>query len=104
MYQLKKVAHAGCVNRIRSMTQKPHICATWGDTGHVQVIQFLPQISFSFYVIVGCLNLYIYLVHHFSFSSCLVKEWILYALFYFLIENLCPETECTMLCALLTVL
>jgi len=34
---LKKVAHAGCVNRIRSMTQKPHICATWGDTGHVQV-------------------------------------------------------------------
>ncbi|KAL6870987.1 hypothetical protein ACP4OV_014835 [Aristida adscensionis] len=35
--QLKKVAHAGCVNRIRSMTQRPHICATWGDTGHVQV-------------------------------------------------------------------
>jgi ribosome assembly protein RRB1 len=35
---LKKVAHAGCVNRIRSMTQKPHLCATWGDTGHVQVI------------------------------------------------------------------
>ncbi|AQK95084.1 Transducin family protein / WD-40 repeat family protein [Zea mays] len=34
---LKKVAHAGCVNRIRSMTQKPHISATWGDTGHVQV-------------------------------------------------------------------
>ncbi|RLN27715.1 glutamate-rich WD repeat-containing protein 1-like [Panicum miliaceum] len=34
---LKKVAHAGCVNRIRSMTQKPHLCATWGDTGHVQV-------------------------------------------------------------------
>jgi len=35
---LKKVAHAGSVNRIRSMTQKPHLCATWGDTGHVQVI------------------------------------------------------------------
>ncbi|KAL6905687.1 hypothetical protein ACP4OV_003288 [Aristida adscensionis] len=34
---LKKVAHAGGVNRIRSMTQRPHICATWGDTGHVQV-------------------------------------------------------------------
>ncbi|XP_062193899.1 protein HEAT STRESS TOLERANT DWD 1-like [Phragmites australis] len=34
---LKKVAHAGCVNRIRSMTQNPHLCATWGDTGHVQV-------------------------------------------------------------------
>uniref|UniRef100_A0A0D9X244 Uncharacterized protein n=1 Tax=Leersia perrieri TaxID=77586 RepID=A0A0D9X244_9ORYZ len=37
---LKKVAHAGCVNRIRSMTQEPHICATWGDTGHVQVWNF----------------------------------------------------------------
>ncbi|RCV43642.1 hypothetical protein SETIT_9G310000v2 [Setaria italica] len=35
--QLKKVAHAGSVNRIRSMTQKPHLCATWGETGHVQV-------------------------------------------------------------------
>nr|CAB3459275.1 unnamed protein product [Digitaria exilis] len=35
--QMKKVAHTGCVNRIRSMNQKPHICATWGDTGHVQV-------------------------------------------------------------------
>lgn len=37
---LKKVAHAGGVNRIRSMTQQPHICATWGDTGHVQVWDF----------------------------------------------------------------
>ncbi|KAF0907265.1 hypothetical protein E2562_015768 [Oryza meyeriana var. granulata] len=37
---LKKVAHAGCVNRIRSMSQEPHICATWGDTGHVQVWDF----------------------------------------------------------------
>ncbi|KAL5203591.1 hypothetical protein ABZP36_008462 [Zizania latifolia] len=27
---LKKVAHAGCVNRIRSMSQEPHLCATWG--------------------------------------------------------------------------
>ncbi|XP_074583192.1 protein HEAT STRESS TOLERANT DWD 1 [Curcuma longa] len=34
---LRKVAHQGGVNRIRSMIQKPHICATWGDTGHVQV-------------------------------------------------------------------
>ncbi|KAG8089165.1 hypothetical protein GUJ93_ZPchr0011g27509 [Zizania palustris] len=37
---LKKVAHAGCVNRIRSMSQEPHLCATWGDTGHVQVWDF----------------------------------------------------------------
>lgn len=35
--QLRKVAHEGCVNRIRSMTQSPHICASWADTGHVQV-------------------------------------------------------------------
>ncbi|XP_072976699.1 protein HEAT STRESS TOLERANT DWD 1 [Typha angustifolia] len=38
--QLNKVAHEGCVNRIRSMTQKPHICATWADAGHVQVWDF----------------------------------------------------------------
>jgi ribosome assembly protein RRB1 len=44
--QLKKVAHAGCVNRIRSMNQEPHICATWGDTGHVQVFYFVLQYSF----------------------------------------------------------
>ncbi|KAL5203897.1 hypothetical protein ABZP36_008768 [Zizania latifolia] len=37
---LKKVAHTGCVNRIRSMSQEPHLCATWGDTGHVQVWDF----------------------------------------------------------------
>ncbi|XP_057969031.1 protein HEAT STRESS TOLERANT DWD 1 [Malania oleifera] len=35
--QLRKVAHEGCVNRIRVMTQSPHICASWADTGHVQV-------------------------------------------------------------------
>ncbi|KAJ0030738.1 hypothetical protein Pint_13381 [Pistacia integerrima] len=34
---LRKVAHQGCVNRIRAMAQNPHICASWGDTGHVQV-------------------------------------------------------------------
>ncbi|KAK1261410.1 hypothetical protein QJS04_geneDACA001082 [Acorus gramineus] len=37
---LHKVAHQGGVNRIRSMYQKPHICATWADTGHVQVWDF----------------------------------------------------------------
>ncbi|KAF7071722.1 hypothetical protein CFC21_076984, partial [Triticum aestivum] len=33
---LQKVAHEGSINRIRSMNQNPEICATWGDTGHVQ--------------------------------------------------------------------
>ncbi|VAI15839.1 unnamed protein product [Triticum turgidum subsp. durum] len=37
---LQKVAHEGSINRIRSMNQKPEICATWGDTGHVQVWDF----------------------------------------------------------------
>lgn len=35
--QLRKVAHEGCINRIRAMTQNPHISASWADTGHVQV-------------------------------------------------------------------
>jgi len=56
------VAHAGCVNRIRSMTQKPHLCATWGDTGHVQVIQFLPHFFF-----ICCDRWLPKPVHHFPF-------------------------------------
>ncbi|CAN1275258.1 Protein HEAT STRESS TOLERANT DWD 1 [Linum perenne] len=35
--QMRRVAHGGCVNRIRAMTQNPHICATWSDSGHVQI-------------------------------------------------------------------
>ncbi|KAF2288692.1 hypothetical protein GH714_010599 [Hevea brasiliensis] len=38
--QLRKVAQEGCVNRIRAMTQNPHICASWSDTGHVQIWDF----------------------------------------------------------------
>ncbi|KAK9075954.1 hypothetical protein SSX86_004284 [Deinandra increscens subsp. villosa] len=37
VFQVRKVSHEGCVNRIRAMTQKPHICASWGDTGLVQI-------------------------------------------------------------------
>ncbi|KAK9947943.1 hypothetical protein M0R45_003538 [Rubus argutus] len=43
--QLRKVAHEGCVNRIRAMTQNPHICASWGDTGHVQVWDFSSHLN-----------------------------------------------------------
>ncbi|GAU23491.1 hypothetical protein TSUD_81730 [Trifolium subterraneum] len=35
--QLRKVTHEGCVNRIRSMTQNPHICASWAESGYVQI-------------------------------------------------------------------
>ncbi|MQM12658.1 hypothetical protein Taro_045576 [Colocasia esculenta] len=38
--QLHKVAHQGCVNRIRSMSQKPNICASWAEEGYVQVWDF----------------------------------------------------------------
>lgn len=40
VFQVRKVFHEGCVNRIRAMTQKPNICASWGDTGHVQIWDF----------------------------------------------------------------
>ncbi|KAF5205601.1 Glutamate-rich wd repeat-containing protein, partial [Thalictrum thalictroides] len=43
--QLRKVSHQGCVNRIRSMPQSPHICASWADTGHVQVWDFTSHLN-----------------------------------------------------------
>eukprot|EP00262_Sarcandra_glabra_P006449 TRINITY_DN18763_c0_g1_i1.p1 TRINITY_DN18763_c0_g1~~TRINITY_DN18763_c0_g1_i1.p1 ORF type:complete len:474 (-),score=86.32 TRINITY_DN18763_c0_g1_i1:306-1727(-) len=43
--QLRKVAHEGCVNRIRCMIQNPTICATWADTGHVQVWDFSSHLN-----------------------------------------------------------
>lgn len=43
--QLRKVAHDGGINRIRAMTQHPHICATWGDTGHVQIWDFSSHLN-----------------------------------------------------------
>ncbi|KAH9614060.1 hypothetical protein KSS87_017631 [Heliosperma pusillum] len=42
----RKVAHQGCINRIRSMPQSPHICATWGDTGFVQIWDFSKHLNF----------------------------------------------------------
>lgn len=35
--EVRMVKHHGGVNRIRCMPQQPHVCATWGDTGRVQV-------------------------------------------------------------------
>ncbi|CAN8271100.1 unnamed protein product [Cochlearia groenlandica] len=35
--QVRRVAHHGCVNRIRAMPQNSHICVSWSDSGHVQV-------------------------------------------------------------------
>uniref|UniRef100_A0A803QTR4 Histone-binding protein RBBP4-like N-terminal domain-containing protein n=1 Tax=Cannabis sativa TaxID=3483 RepID=A0A803QTR4_CANSA len=43
--QLRSVAHSGCVNRIRAMTQSPHICASWADTGHVQIWDFSSHLN-----------------------------------------------------------
>lgn len=43
--QLRKVAHEGCVNRIRAMTQNPHVCASWADTGLVQVWDFSSHLN-----------------------------------------------------------
>lgn len=43
--QLRKVAHEGGVNRIRAMPQSPHICASWADTGHVEVWDFSSHLN-----------------------------------------------------------
>ncbi|CAM8901955.1 unnamed protein product [Rhodiola kirilowii] len=43
--QLRQISHEGCVNRIRSMTQSPHICASWADSGHVQIWDLSSQLN-----------------------------------------------------------
>lgn len=35
--QLRNVTHEGCINRIRSKPQNPHICASWAESGYVQI-------------------------------------------------------------------
>uniref|UniRef100_A0A0A0LZE0 Histone-binding protein RBBP4-like N-terminal domain-containing protein n=1 Tax=Cucumis sativus TaxID=3659 RepID=A0A0A0LZE0_CUCSA len=45
VWQLRKVAHEGCVNRIRAMQQNPHICASWADGGHVQIWDFSSHLN-----------------------------------------------------------
>ncbi|XP_022967328.1 glutamate-rich WD repeat-containing protein 1 [Cucurbita maxima] len=43
--QLRKVAHEGCINRIRAMQQNSHICASWSDSGHVQIWDFSSHLN-----------------------------------------------------------
>ncbi|KAI6679616.1 hypothetical protein NL676_033497 [Syzygium grande] len=43
--QLRKVGHEGCINRIRAMNQNPHICASWADSGHVQIWDFSSHLN-----------------------------------------------------------
>eukprot|EP01018_Ginkgo_biloba_P021671 Gb_37351 [translate_table: standard] len=43
--QVRMVAHQGCINRIRSMPQQPHIVATWADNGYVQVWDFSAHLN-----------------------------------------------------------
>ncbi|KAI4344503.1 hypothetical protein L6164_011722 [Bauhinia variegata] len=43
--QLRKVSHEGCINRIRTMTQNPHICAAWADTGYVKIWDFSSHLN-----------------------------------------------------------
>ncbi|CAL1379201.1 unnamed protein product [Linum trigynum] len=43
--QVRRVAHGGCVHRIRAMTQSPHLCATWSDFGHVHIWDFSSQVN-----------------------------------------------------------
>ncbi|KAI8020873.1 Glutamate-rich WD repeat-containing protein 1 [Camellia lanceoleosa] len=42
---LRNIVHEGCVNRIRAMPQNPHLCASWVDTGHVQVWDFSSHLN-----------------------------------------------------------
>ncbi|KAL8517155.1 hypothetical protein ACS0TY_015390 [Phlomoides rotata] len=43
--QIRNISHEGGVNRIRAMRQHPNICASWADTGHIQVWDFSSHIN-----------------------------------------------------------
>jgi len=60
--QVRRVAHHGCVNRIRAMPQNSHICVSWADSGHVQV-----RLYFCLLSQLGCLFLYVSLLMWISF-------------------------------------
>jgi ribosome assembly protein RRB1 len=43
--QVQTVTHHGGVNRVRCCPQRPAMCASWGDTGVVQVWDLTPQLQ-----------------------------------------------------------
>jgi ribosome assembly protein RRB1 len=42
---IRKVAHAGGVNRVRACPQQQHVVATWADTAQVQVWDLSQQLA-----------------------------------------------------------
>lgn len=42
---VRKIAHTGGINRIRTMPQQPHVVASWADTAQVQVWDLAQQLS-----------------------------------------------------------
>ncbi len=42
---VKKIAHTGGINRVRSMPQQPHVVASWADTAQVQIWDLSQQLT-----------------------------------------------------------
>ena len=42
---VRKIAHTGGINRIRSMPQQPHVVASWSDTAQVQIWDLAQQLT-----------------------------------------------------------
>ena len=45
LLQVRKIAHHGAVNRVRCMPQRSSICATWSDSGTVQIWDTSKQLN-----------------------------------------------------------
>lgn len=57
------------VNRLRPMTQNPHICATWDESGHVQVRLFNHMIYHPILRSLQVLKLYLFSIMDFNSKS-----------------------------------
>jgi ribosome assembly protein RRB1 len=42
---VRKIAHTGGINRVRSMPQQPHVVASWADTAQVQIWDVAQQLT-----------------------------------------------------------